>query len=159
MTRRAMGRLAGRLAGWLAAGGVSIALGTAPAVAGEDRIGVGCHIANPEELAVPAAADAICADAFGVVERLAGPGRVVLRVDPKDETAPVPDYPVILVVMDLRPDWTGRNPRLVLHAVPVRVGRGTVTTQLPPASVDLARADWADRAHESLHRMIGFLMR
>lgn len=156
MTRRAMGWLAG----WLAAGGASIALGAAPAVAVEEsRIGVGCHVANPDELAVPAAAEAICADAFGVVEQLAGPGRTVLRVDPKDEAAPVPDYPVILVVMELRPDWTGGGPRLVLRAVPVRDGQGTVSTQLPPAPVDLARADWAERAHASLHRMIGFLVR
>lgn len=158
MTRGAMGWLAGLLA----AGGASIALGAAPAVAAADaesRIGVGCHVANPDELAVPAAADAICADAFGVVEQLAGPGRVVLRIDPKDETAPVPDYPVILVVMDLRPDWSGGNPRLVLRAVPVRNGRGTVSTLLPPTPIDLTRADWAERAHASLHRMIGFLVR
>ncbi len=158
-TRRVMPVLR-LLAGILAMGG------TAPAAAAvtddRPRIGIGCHMSNPEELDVPAAAgavDLICADAVAVVQQLAGPGRTVVRIDAMDEALAPPDYPVILVILDVRPDWTGRNPRLLMHATPVRDGRGTATTLLPPAPIDLMRADWADRAHTSLHRMMGFLVR
>jgi hypothetical protein len=148
---------------WLLAGvlimGMAKASVAGPLLDGQTRIGVGCHLTNKEELPVPPATDAICADAVSIVERLAGAGRTVLRVDFEDEAAVLPDYPVILISMELRPDWTGKPPRVMLRAVPLRGGRTVISTALPLVSVDLQKSDWADQARGALTRMIDFIMR
>lgn len=125
---------------------------------GQSRIGVGYHLSNAEKLDVPPAADTICAEAVGMVERLAGPSRTVVRIDFEDETVEMPDFPVVLIALDLRPDWTGKSPRLLMRVVPLRGGRSLVSTAPPAVAVDLQKSDWAERARVSLTRMIDFVM-
>ncbi len=165
-TRMSKGKIRAGIATPLAclAGALAIGAMASPAFAGalidgQSRIGVGCHLSNKEELPVPAAADAICAEAIGTVERLAGPDRTVVRIDFEDEAAVLPDYPVVLIDLELRPDWTGKPPRLMIRAVPLRGGRGVISTALPAIPVNLQKSDWADQARASLTRMIDFVMR
>lgn len=123
------------------------------------RVGVACHLINPDELAVPVSTEDICGDAVALVERWAGGGRSVARLDFRDEAAAPPNFPVLVVSMEVRADAGGGNPRLLLRVAPVLNGRGVASTQLPPMPVHLTAPGWAEKAHASLDRMIGFLAR
>jgi hypothetical protein len=149
-----------RGAAWLMMLGCTAPAASAPLLSDETpRVGVACHLINPEELDVPVPTEGICADAVALVERWAGAGRGVVRLDLRDEAMEPPTYPVLMVSMEMRADPGGRNPRLLLRVAPVLGGRGVVSTQLPPMPVHLTSQDWAEQAHASLDRMIGFLVR
>ncbi|PWC36162.1 hypothetical protein [Azospirillum sp. TSO35-2] len=150
-----------------AAPGASIVLTQEPG----SQIGVLCRFLDPDERPIPPEADTLCVAAGDLVARkVAGHGRAVVRLglravaspdaEPSEEALPPIDGPILLVVMEGRPDWTGTaHPRLLLRARPVRNGMAAPSVGLPPVSVDLAGDGWQGRADTALERVIGFALR
>ncbi|MBK1841231.1 hypothetical protein JHL17_27890 [Azospirillum sp. YIM B02556] len=175
-----MGRIGRRRCRGVMAGMMAVA--ALPALAAQDgavirlsqepgrEIGVACRFLGLDQRPMPPEAGMLCDAAADFVSRkVASHGKSVVRLGLRpmtpdagedEERPPAVDGPILLLVLEGRPDWSGSaRPRLLLRVRPVRDGVAAPSVGLPPASVELSRAGWQAAADRALERAVGFALR
>lgn len=168
--------------GWRYAAAMVTALAALPPASAQDgavirlaqepggEIGVACRFLDLDRRPVPPEAGMLCDAAADLVARKAGGhGKSVVRLGlravmpddgPAEESPSAVDGPILLLVLEGRPDWNGTaHPRLLLRARPVRDGVAAPSVGLPPVSIELGGEGWRMSADRALGWVVGFALR
>lgn len=173
----------GRMGGFAAAlaGGLALAASTAGGALAVDgaslhlsaqagsQVGMLCQFLDPDRNPPPPEAGDLCEAAANWLEhRSARAGKTVVRLGLRDATGtdgqpgegPTVDGPILLLVIEQRPDWTGAGyARLLLRARPVTVNGSTAIVGVPARPVTLGRPGWLEPARDVLARVLEFAVR